>query len=231
MSIPSFATVICAAGSSDRFNQGQSEHYKKEFLSIDGHSMLYRALSPFFSLGPALKAVAISINEGLEQKTLYALEDLGIQSDVPIILVKGGSIRQASVRNALEDLDKSGISFDFVMIHDGDRPYVTAGLVAQTLAMASLAGAAAPALGVVDALKTIDENGFIEDHRSRAGLFRIQTPQAFGFKDILKAHRLASEENAAYLDDTQIYQQFIGKVATVQGLSLNRKITFAEDLQ
>ena len=49
MHIPPFALVLTAAGSSLRFSSSfaEGESVKKEFLKIDGHSVLYRAALPF----------------------------------------------------------------------------------------------------------------------------------------------------------------------------------------
>ena len=61
MSIPSFALIVTAAGSSLRFSSAfeDGESVKKEFLSIDGHTVLYRATEPFFEI-PSLKAVVVT---------------------------------------------------------------------------------------------------------------------------------------------------------------------------
>ena len=105
MSMPAFALVLTAAGSSLRFNEAVSggETVKKEFLKIDGHSVLYRAAAPFFAL-PNLAAVVVTCKEGCEDEAIVAMEDLADISTIPMLFIKGGQTRQESVHLALESL-------------------------------------------------------------------------------------------------------------------------------
>ena len=137
MSIPSFALIVTAAGSSLRFSSAfeDGESVKKEFLSIDGHTVLYRATEPFFEI-PSLKAVVVTYKEDSLDETVVALEDLVDINTIPMFFVKGGSTRQESVRLAVEKLKCVNIPFDYVAIQDGARPYVTPKLIINILATA-----------------------------------------------------------------------------------------------
>ena len=125
MHIPPFALVLTAAGSSLRFSSSfaEGESVKKEFLKIDGHSVLYRAALPFYRT-PGLAAVAVTYREGCEDETIIALEDLADISAIPLVFVRGGATRQESVHLALEKLAAFPVSFDYAAIHDGARPYI-----------------------------------------------------------------------------------------------------------
>jgi 2-C-methyl-D-erythritol 4-phosphate cytidylyltransferase/2-C-methyl-D-erythritol 4-phosphate cytidylyltransferase/2-C-methyl-D-erythritol 2,4-cyclodiphosphate synthase len=61
-----------------------------------------------------------------------------------------------------------------------------------------------------------------------------QTPQGFAFPEILRAHEMAAErevrEHYEYTDDAEVWGEFIGPVAVVEGSPRNKKITFPEDL-
>jgi 2-C-methyl-D-erythritol 4-phosphate cytidylyltransferase len=231
MPIPPFSVVITAAGLSARFKDDDANgSVKKEFMSIDGHSVLYRAAVPFFSI-PGLAAVAVTYDPQVEAQTKYALEDLVLQHSIPVLMVEGGETRQKSVFNALQALSSNGLSGDFVMIHDGARPYVQLGSIYQVFGQASVSGAAAGAIKVSDAVVEATDDGFIKRHVDRSGLYLIQTPQIFRFQDILKAHQMASDDGVQYPDDTSVYQKYIGKVALCQGDERNRKITWPHDLE
>jgi 2-C-methyl-D-erythritol 4-phosphate cytidylyltransferase len=82
-----------------------------------------------------------------------------------------------------------------------------------------------------DALKKIDDGGFISNHLQRNRTMAIQTPQGFLFNEIYEAHTMARSDNVPYIDDTEIYSTYIGKVFTVPGDPVNRKITFPCDLE
>jgi 2-C-methyl-D-erythritol 4-phosphate cytidylyltransferase len=62
-----------------------------------------------------------------------------------------------------------------------------------------------------------------------------QTPQGFAFRELLHAHALAAErelrDHHEYTDDAEIWGEFVGPVAVVEGSPRNKKITFPEDLQ
>ena len=137
--IPPFAAVITAAGSSGRFLSGRIEDVKKEYLSIDGHSVLYRAVKPFYEI-PGLSAVIVTCPKGSEDEAAVALEDLMDIQTVPMLLVEGGATRTESVRNALKALEGMPASFGYIAIHDGARPYITKELIGKLEKLAPARG-------------------------------------------------------------------------------------------
>lgn len=220
------AVVVTAAGSSSRFNKNSDVSRKKEFVSLNGHSVLYNAVLPFVNMHDVC-AVVVTYKAGTREQTEQALEGLGV------ILVEGGSTRQQSVFNALSELYslKDELKPDFVSIHDGARPYITEQLIKDTMKGAEEHGACAPVLAISDTVVKVDDSGFINSRIDRNEVRRIQTPQVFRFPEIYDAHRKASEKtDKLYTDDTEIYSDFVGKVFTVPGSADNIKITFACDV-
>lgn len=224
---PSFALVLLAAGSSDRFNRSQKESVKKEFLKIDGHTVLYRAGEPFFEI-PGLSAVIVTTAENAEDETIVALEDLVNVNSIPFLIIQGGKTRKESVRIALEQLASLALNIEYVAIHDGARPFVHPDLIIQTLATATVTGSAVPAIRITDSIKRLGEDAFISENVDRTGLIRVQTPQVFRFKDILEAHRSFPDESAD--DDVEVYTKAGFRCAVVQGSEENRKITYIKDI-
>ena len=229
MHMPSFALVLTAAGSSLRFSSSfaEGEGVKKEFLKIDGHSVLYRAAEPFFEL-PGLCAVVITCREGSEDETLVAMEDLVDVGSIPMLFIKGGATRQESVRLALERLAALGLPFEFVAVHDGARPFVTPDLIVRTLAMAYTAGGAVPATALTDSIRRCDASGRIVESVPRSGLMKVQTPQIFDFHKLLEAHRIAEGDEAT--DDSELFIRAGHACYVIQGDEANRKITYEEDI-
>ncbi|PKQ01723.1 MAG: 2-C-methyl-D-erythritol 2,4-cyclodiphosphate synthase, partial [Alphaproteobacteria bacterium HGW-Alphaproteobacteria-12] len=132
-----------------------------------------------------------------------------------------------SVRAGLERL--AATPPDYVLIHDGARPLVSARLVADCIsALAERAGALA-ALAVTDTIRRATAEGLAGETIDRAGLWRAQTPQAFRFGAILDAHRRASSDD--YTDDVAVAAAAGLDVAMVEGDEDNIKITSAEDLK
>jgi len=231
MAIPSFSVIVTAAGSSTRFkDENINGSVKKEFMSVDGHSVLYSAASKFMTI-PGMVALAITFDSDVEVQTKYALEDLVLQHDIPILMVEGGKTRQNSVFNALRSLSDNGLGGQFVMIHDGARPFVSLENIYQIFAEASLAGAAAGAIPISDAVIEITDRMTVSRHVDKKRLMLIQTPQIFRFDQILEAHAKAGNDDFEYGDDASIYQKYIGDVSICPGDECNRKITWPHDLE
>ncbi len=140
-----------------------------------------------------------------------------------LMLVEGGATRDASVRAALEAL--SGADVAQVLIHDGARPCLPDALVARLLSALDHAAAAAPAIGITDALWR-GVQGRVTGTEDRAGLFRAQTPQAFRFDAILTAHRA---HRGGAMDDVEVARAAGLDVTIVEGDEDNIKITLPGD--
>lgn len=139
------------------------------------------------------------------------------------LLVPGGATRDASVRAALEALEGTGVAR--VLIHDGARPLVEAGVIGRVLAALEDYPGAAPALTVTDALWR-GRDGLVDGTQDRAGLWRAQTPQGFRFDAILAAHRAHPGQAA---DDVEVARAAGLDVAIVEGNEANLKLTFPGD--
>ena len=228
MGFPEHAVIVTAAGSSDRFNR-QGLGVKKEYLTIDEHTVLYRSVEPFLQV-PNLRAIIVTHPKDMADQCAIALEEIFDQNIIPVILVEGGKDRQESVYNALKMLASMSLPIDYVAIHDGARCFVSSDLIIRTLATATVFGGAVPALPPTDALKSIDKNGVITSHIERTETVAVQTPQIFHFPEILTAHQSANTNEKSYVDDTQVFTDFGMCVGMCEGERENRKITFLEDI-
>ncbi len=145
-----------------------------------------------------------------------------------LILIEGGNLRSESVYLALKRLES--YSPDIVLIHDGARPWASGSLVRRVIEETRNHGACIPVIGVTEAPKLVDREGFLVKNLKRSETKVAQTPQGFLFPAILKAHAAASSENISYIDDAEVYSNYIGPVYTITGETENKKITFPEDL-
>ncbi len=228
------AVIITAAGSSVRMG-GK----KKEFLPLNSGTVLSNCAVAFLkafsseqnSLGK-LTNLVITIPAGTEEQTKQALfcdKNYLLPKDCTLNFVTGSSTRQKSIFNALQFLNDYSTP-NYVLIHDGARPFITPEDILTTTSAAIEFGAAAPGFTPTDTIKQIDENGFIKTHLVRKELICIQTPQAFEFSRLYTAHATAAKEPTEYTDDTEIWGKFVGKVKITQGNPQNKKITYPQDL-
>lgn len=141
------------------------------------------------------------------------------------IVVAGGSRRQDSVAAGVR-LARAEV----VLVHDAARPLVSDAVIRRVVEGAQRHGAAIPTLPVVDALKRVDDDGFISAGAERAGLFRAQTPQGARrglLRAAVDAHAAGPHE---IRDEAELLEQDGVPVVTVHGDTRNIKVTLPEDL-
>lgn len=202
------AAIIVAAGRGTRMGGD----LPKQWRLLAGQTVLQATVD---ALLPHVHHVVVAIHP--EDR------DRALAMDRPVALVEGGSTRAETVRLALESLDGAGVSR--VLIHDGARPLVSAGLIRRLAEALEDSPAAAPALAVTDALWR-GAGGHVVGTQDRTALWRAQTPQAFHFAPILAAHR-AHPGDAA--DDVAVARAAGLDVTIVEGDEDNIKLTFPGD--
>ncbi|GAJ29174.1 2-C-methyl-D-erythritol 4-phosphate cytidylyltransferase [Acidomonas methanolica] len=212
------AAILLAAGSGRRFAEAAPGHaISKQFLMLGGKPVIRHAAE---ALQPHVDVI---LPVGDDFALAEALE--GLEKVLPP--VGGGSERQHSVRAGLEALDAlPGPPPDFVLVHDGARPYVPARITAAVLAALEEHPGAIPAVRVADTLKRV-RNGVVETTVPRDSLWRAQTPQGFRFtllRDLHRTHTDHATDDAALLEAAGL------SIAVVPGDDDNIKLTLPEDL-
>ncbi|GHU64281.1 2-C-methyl-D-erythritol 4-phosphate cytidylyltransferase [Spirochaetia bacterium] len=250
----SIAAVITAAGSSSRFLERSSPltgGVKKEY-QILGASYYDDEGKPLTVLGAALRTFSASPRigpivivipphgEAAEQEARASIPPpllARLLTENRLHFVPGGDTRRASVHKALSFLET--LHPGYVLIHDGARPWISAGLIERIIDTVIQYKAVIPVLPVVETPKELEtaETGeavFIKRHLRRAAIVTAQTPQAFAFPAILHAHEKAAlreaQEGFEYTDDAEVWAETEGKAAAIPGEMENRKITFPGDM-
>jgi 2-C-methyl-D-erythritol 4-phosphate cytidylyltransferase len=143
-------------------------------------------------------------------------------------VVRGGDRRQDSV---FAGLRASMPDADFVIVHDGARPFVTEDMVDRALAAARVTGGAVVAVKVKDTIKQVGEGGIVTRSLPRDQLWAAQTPQAFAFDSLYDAYAAAEARGFVATDDAMLVEWAgTGHVAVVEGSYDNIKITTPDDL-
>jgi len=135
----------------------------------------------------------------------------------------GGKRRQDSVKEGLKRLKKC----DWVVIHDGARPFLTVDLIRDGLKAAMEVGAAVAAVPVKDTIKVADDNRLVIQTLERRQLWAIQTPQIFRWDIITSAYDQIVDK---VTDDATLVEGLGYKVKLYIGDYSNIKITTPEDL-
>jgi 2-C-methyl-D-erythritol 4-phosphate cytidylyltransferase len=140
-----------------------------------------------------------------------------------VTLYPGGVRRQDSVKEGLSQIK----GCDWVMIHDGARPFMSLNLIEDGLRIVGDTGAAVAAVPVKDTIKLANSENLIKETLKRDRLWAVQTPQIFSFDIISKAYKnLATEVT----DDATAVERLGYKVRLYMGDYKNIKVTTPEDL-
>jgi 2-C-methyl-D-erythritol 4-phosphate cytidylyltransferase len=215
----SIAAIVAAAGSGTRLGRGS-----KALVPLHGRPALARVLELFLGIDEVDRIVVAAPAARLEQARAVVEE---LQPAKPVTLCPGGDTRQQSVRAALASLEPG---CDWVLVHDAARPLASAGLVRRVLAAARESGAAFPGLPPRDAVKRV-EGGRLVESLDRSRIVLAQTPQAFSYQLLLRAHFEAADAGLVGDDDAQLVAAVGHPVSVVEGEPTNIKLTTAEDLE
>lgn len=140
-----------------------------------------------------------------------------------VSLCAGGPRRQDSVMEGLRHVR----DHDWVMIHDGARPFLTAHLIEEGLKIAKQTGAAVAAVPVNDTVKLVDSERLVKRTLRRDRLWAAQTPQVFSFDMIMRAYE---KLRAEVTDDAAVLEQQGHRVQLYMGDYENIKVTTPGDL-
>ena len=206
----SVTALIVAAGTGERLGGG----LPKQFRAIGGKPVLRWAVEPFLR-HPAVKDVRVVIAAGHEQLAADALDGLGLGP-----FVQGGAERADSVRAGL-----AVTSGDAILVHDAARPFCPPAVIDRLVASLEFFDGAAPVLPVGDTLaRSADVLG---EPVERAGLVRVQTPQAFRADALRKAY--AAWSGAPPTDETTVLRACGMSVGAVAGDPALDKLTTVAD--
>lgn len=145
----------------------------------------------------------------------------------PVVLIQGGSTRQASVYQGLQALPESA---EQVLIHDGARCLATPELFNRCSEALQTCEGLIAAVTVKDTIKVVDTDLRVTGTPDRAYLWAAQTPQGFQV-DLLKAcHEKGLQHQWEVTDDAALFEKCGLQVKIVPGEETNLKVTTPVDL-
>jgi len=213
--------VIVSAGKGHRFMEGR----KKQFHFLGEKSILAHTLDKFETC-PLIRSILLVVGqEDMDYCLKEVIEKYKFQKVSQII--PGGKRRQESVKNGINALPKDA---DIVVIHDGVRPFVTQGMIEDSIHSAVRYGAVVLAMPVKDTIKMSNPNGTVLKTLDRESLWQVQTPQTFQVNIIKEAYCRATEDGFIGTDDASLVERLGVKVHILPGSYTNIKVTTPEDL-
>ncbi|MHB9782145.1 2-C-methyl-D-erythritol 4-phosphate cytidylyltransferase [Streptococcus sp. 10F2] len=138
-----------------------------------------------------------------------------------VVFVTGGAERQDSVRLGLAQVEA-----EWVMVHDGARPFICLDQLRELKAQPN----SILAVPVKDTIKEVAA-GMIQQTVPRERLMAAQTPQFFERALLVDVHEQALQAGYLGTDDASLVEAFSSvQVTLIQGSYWNVKMTTPEDL-
>lgn len=216
-----YTAIVLAAGSGKRMNS----KVHKQYLIIQDRPVLYYSLKAFED--SAVDEIVLVVGKGEEKFCRKEIVDKYGISKVKAI-VEGGKERYHSVFEGLKQTSDA----DYVLIHDGARPFVNQDIIRRCMQEVQKYQACVVGMPVKDTIKIADEEGYAKQTPDRKNVWMIQTPQTFSYALIYEAYEeMLKTEDTAITDDAMVLERIKGKKSKlIEGSYRNIKITTAEDL-
>lgn len=222
-----FAAIVLSGGCGNRMKS----NIPKQYLDLKGKPALYYSLKAFEESGVD-DIVLVAASEYLEYCRTEIVDRYGLTKVKSI--VPGGRERYFSVYEGLRQAQTS----EYVLIHDGARPFVTEDIIARSMKTVVQEQACVVGMPVKDTIRIVDTDGYAAYTPERNLVWQIQTPQTFSCALITQAYQELMRrldmgaDVPAITDDAMVLEYIYGKkVKLIEGDYRNIKITTPEDLQ
>ena len=214
--------IVLAAG------QGKRMHSKiqKQFMELNGMPVLCYSLR-CFQESPLIQDIILVTGE---ESISYCKEEIVQKYGFTKVsaVIPGGKERYDSVYAGLCECRDC----EYVLIHDGARPFVTEEILKRGLQKVKETGACVIGMPSKDTVKLSDEEGYVKETPNRKCVWTIQTPQIFSYSLIREAHdSIRQKDMSKITDDAMVAEHETGvKIRFSEGSYRNIKITTPEDL-
>lgn len=220
-----YAAIILSAGSGSRMKSD----IPKQYMKLGDRMVINYSLDTFEEDEDISEIVIVAAKSDIDMVKNEVVGRYGYGKVTHV--VAGGNERYESVYNGMCALD----SPDYVMIHDGARPFVSRGVIDKLKECVTQSRACIPAVASKDTVRISDDDGYVVMTPKRANVWNVQTPQTFeyaGFKRAFDTYMSKVSEYPAVTDDAMIWELVTGKpVRIVEGDYDNIKITTPGDME
>ncbi len=215
--------IIVAAGASSRMGG-----IDKLLVDVGGGRTLLGLTIDALAAAPDVGVIAVVTSP---ERRRRVERDAGAHAG-RLVFAAGGERRQDSVRNgflALERAAPDPVGDRVVLVHDGARPLIDAGLVRAVVDATRVHGAAIPVVPVRDTIKRVVDDR-IEATEDRSRLVAAQTPQ--GVRRAILRTALADPiaRTGTWTDEAALLEACRIAVHVVPGEPSNIKVTVPADL-
>lgn len=215
------SAILLAAGTGSRMKSKQ----KKQFMELNGLPLICYALS-VFEKSIVDEVILVTSKEDIDFCKQEIVEKYHYSKVKQI--VAGREERYLSVYEGLKAIEQA----DYVMIHDGARPFIRDIDIKHIIDTLRDGYACVLGMPVKDTIKIVKTDQIVHKTPPRESLWTIQTPQSFPYVIIKEAYDKAIKEGIENLtDDAMVMEKTLHQpVKVIEGSYNNIKITTPEDI-
>ena len=217
------AVIIAAAGKGTRVGA----NVPKQFLKIGGQPVLVKAMKVFERMD-AIDYIFVVTGEDYVSLCEQMAEEYRFEKVVSV--VPGGELRQDSVFNAIQEMNRRRPGVEYVLIHDAARPFISEDVILNVLEATADNGAAVACVAMTSSVRRLGSGEEKSESVDRSEYYTVQTPQGFRKSLLIGAYEQAYDDSFYGTDDAAIVEHAGGEITIVDGEYQNIKITTKEDL-
>jgi len=218
--------VILAAGEGRRF----SDRIPKQYVIVNNKPILFYTLKKFVNCN-IFSEIVVVVNKEWIKKAPKIISILFKKApNIKIEYIEGGNSRSQSSYNAIKFLKNKNI--DYVLFHDGVRPFINKDIINKVVDVAKKYGTAIAGIKTIESVARVLDSKIASVFSSK-DLFYLQTPECFKFDVIAEAYKKFSKDKKYFQTATNLHLLFDLKkeISVVQHYERNLKLTFPSDLK
>lgn len=218
--------VLTAGGVGSRM----ANEIPKQFINVNDKPIIVYTLEAF-QRHPGIDGIVVSCLRGWEPILSAYAREFGITKLMAV--VPGGETGQQSIYNALTKLKEEASDDDLVVIHDGNRAFVSQDIISNAIGVAQVKGDAVACIPCVEVIAKRDADAPDTAHVTidRDSLERTQTPHVFRLCDIVGLHDWARENGVEAAAAPELLTLRGRAIHFSPGDETNFKITTQSDLR
>ena len=219
------SALIFAGGSGRRM---QSEDIPKQFLEIEGKSIIIRTME-HFSNHPLVDKIVVVCKEDWINELKKQIKHFKLAKVEDVI--PGGNSGYESIHNGVVRIAEYSKPQDLILICDGVRPMLSEELIDNCIKYTKMYQSAVPVTPSIDSLLYSEDGHTCGKSYQRSSMYITQAPQGYTMERILWAHGEAEKRGIDPVSSSELFIELGEEVHLYIGERNNIKVTTPEDLE
>lgn len=215
--------LIFAGGTGKRMN---SRSKPKQFLELHGKPIIIYTLEHFEYHEEVDNIVVVCLQSWISELR-QVLHKYGINKVSQI--VPGGETGHDSIYNGLQAMKVTSKPEDIVLIHDGVRPLITAGLISDNINAVKEFGNGITVEAARESIIHSVDGINVDVEPNRDEIYVAKAPQAFRYGEILQLYERAQGDHIKTIDSSHLLSIYKVPMHMVPSTKNNVKITDPAD--